>query len=128
MHSFSVSKSPSATSTSTITSKNTTTSQDSQPGTADGQRPRISFMGLSTTVNTPESALIPATYHQQVELGLLSEIGTSQIAPPRKHLLHTRPSLSTMTIWDDLPALYHFLMSQHDHKGQHSRSMMLPPS
>ena len=78
MHSFSVSKSTSATSTSTSTS--TTTSQDSQPGTADGQRPRSSFMDLSTTVHTPESLLIPA-YHQQDKLGLLSKMGTTQINP-----------------------------------------------
>ena len=44
------------------------------------------------------------------------------------HLLHTKPSLSTMTIRDDLPALYHFLMNQHDLKNHHSRWMMLPPS
>ena len=75
MQSFSVSESISATSTST------TTSQDSQPGTADGQRPRSPFMGLSTTIHTPESALIPATYHQQDEPELLSEIGTTQISP-----------------------------------------------
>ena len=73
MYSFSVSKSISATSTST------TNSQDSQPGTADGQRPRGSFMDLSTTAHTPESALILATYHQQDGMRLLSEIGTTQI-------------------------------------------------
>ena len=77
MHSFSVSKSPSATSTST----STTTSQYSQSGTADEQRPRSSFMDLSTIVHTPESLLIPTTYHQQDELGLLSEMGTTQINP-----------------------------------------------
>ena len=75
MHSFSVSKSPSATST------DTTTSEDSQPGTRDGQRPQGSFVGLSTTIHTPESALVPATYHQQDELELLPEIGTTQISP-----------------------------------------------
>ena len=82
MHSFSVSKPPSATSTST------TTSQDSQPDTPDGQCLRSSYMGLSTTVNTPESELITATYHQQDELGLWSEIGTSQIAPPEALATH----------------------------------------
>ena len=73
MHSFSVSKSPSA------TSAGTTTSEDSQPGTKDEQRPQSAFVGLSTTIHTPESAVIPATYIQQDELGLLSEIGTTQI-------------------------------------------------
>ena len=75
MQSFSVSESISATSTST------TTSQDSQPGTADGQRPRSSFMGLSTAIRTPGSAITPATYHQQDEPELLSEISTPQISP-----------------------------------------------
>ena len=75
MHSFSVSKSPSATST------DTTTSEDSQPGTRDGQRPQSAFVGLSTTIRTPESALILATYHRQDDLGLLSETGTTQIGP-----------------------------------------------
>ena len=75
MHNFSVSKSPSAKST------GTTTSEDSQLGTKDGQRPQGSFVGLSTTIHTPESAVIPATYHQQDELGLLSKTGTTQITP-----------------------------------------------
>ena len=75
MHSFSVSESISA------SSPSTTTSQDSEPGTADGQRPRSAFMYLTTTVHTPESPLIPATYRQQDELGLLSEMGTTQINP-----------------------------------------------
>ena len=75
MHNFSFSKSPFATST------GTTTSKDSQPGTKDGQRSQGAFVGLSTTIHTPESALIPATYHRQDDLGLLSETGTTQIGP-----------------------------------------------
>ena len=75
MHSFSVSESTSATNTST------TTSQDSQPSTADGQRPRGDFMDLTTTVHMPESQLIPAAYHQQDELEPLSEMSTTQINP-----------------------------------------------
>ena len=75
MHSFSASKSPFATST------GTTTSKGSQPGTKGGQRPQGAFVGLSTTIHTPESALIPANYHQQDDLGLLSETGTTQIGP-----------------------------------------------
>ena len=74
MHSFSVSKSISA-------SSSTTTSQDSQPGKVDGKRPRSSFMGLPATAHTSASALTPPTYHQQDEPGLLSEIGTTQISP-----------------------------------------------
>ena len=83
MQSFSVSESISATSTSatTRTSTSTTTSQDSQFGATGRQRPRSSFMGLSTTAHTLTSALTPETYYQQDELGLLSKIGTTQINP-----------------------------------------------
>ena len=83
MRSFSVSESISATSTSAATTTNTSTtsSQDSQFGTADGQRPRRSSMDLSITIHTPEPSLIPTTYHQQDELGLLSKLGTTQINP-----------------------------------------------
>ena len=69
MRSVSVSKSTFATSTST------TPSQDSQSSTVDGQRPTGSFMDLSIAVHTPESSLIPTTYHQQDEMGLLPELG-----------------------------------------------------
>ena len=79
MHSFSVSNSSS--STSTTASISTAISQNSQPDTAGGQHPRGSFMGLTTTVRTPELAPMPATYHQQDELGLLSEIGTTETEP-----------------------------------------------
>ena len=76
MHSSSVSKSSSAIST------GTTRSEDSQSGAAAGLRQHDSFVGLSTTDHTPESTLIPVTsYRQQDELGLLSEIGTTQIVP-----------------------------------------------
>ena len=92
MQSFSVSESISATSTST------TTSQDSQFGRADGQRPRGSFMDLSIAVHTPESSLITATYHQQDELGLLSKIGTTQIKPFEAPASHQKPSLSKMRL------------------------------
>ena len=90
MHSFSVSKSISASSTTTTSATN---SQDSQPGTADGQRPRGSFMDLSTTDHTPESVLIPAIYHQQDELRLLSEIGTIQIGPFETPATYTTATL-----------------------------------
>ena len=79
MHGFSVSNSSSA--TSTTASISTAISQNSQPDTAGGQHPRGSLMGLTTTVCTPELAPMPATYHQQDELGLLSEIGTTETEP-----------------------------------------------
>ena len=75
MHSFSVSKSPS------VTSTGTTTSQVSQSGTADGQRQQGSYVGISTTIDTPESMQIAASYHQQDGLRLLAEVSTSQINP-----------------------------------------------
>ena len=77
MHNFSVYKSSSATcTTARIT---TTTSQDSQLGTADKQQPRCSFMGLLTTPHTPaESSQISSNYYQQDELRLLSDISASQ--------------------------------------------------
>ena len=68
-------------STSTPTTTTVNVSGNSQPELAAGQRQQGFFVGLSTTVHTPESILIPVTYHQQNERGLLSEIGTTQIAP-----------------------------------------------
>ena len=68
-------------SSSTATSTSYTASRVSQPEPATEQRQQGSFVGLSTTSHTPESALIPATYHQQDGLGLLSEIDITQIAP-----------------------------------------------
>ena len=106
MHSFSVSKSISA-SSSTTTSTSTTTSPDSQSGRADGQRPRSSFTSLSTTAHTSASALTRATYHQQDEPGLLSEIGTTQISP-----LETLATHLAVTFGDD-------------HQGRSASSLLL---
>ena len=68
-------------STTTATTTTVTVSGNSQPELAAGERQHGFFVGLSTTVHAPESILIPVTYHQQNELGLLSEIGTTQIDP-----------------------------------------------
>ena len=77
MPSFSVYKPSSA--TCTTASIRTTTSQDSQLGTADQQQPRCFFMGLLTTPHTPaESSEISSTYYQQDELRLLSDISALQ--------------------------------------------------
>ena len=82
MQSSRVPKSSSTTSTTSATGTSVTASRVSQPCAAAGQRQQGSFVGFSTTIHTPESVLIPATYHQQDELGLLSsEIDTTQIAP-----------------------------------------------
>ena len=75
MHIPRVSKS----STATATSISVTASRASQLEPAAGQRQQGSFVGLLTTIHTPESALIPATYHQQDELGLLPETDSTQI-------------------------------------------------
>ena len=88
MYSFNIIKLSSATSTittastSTSTSASTIISRDSQqPEPVTAQRQQGSFVGLLSTIHTPESALIPATYHQQDELGLLPETDTTQITP-----------------------------------------------
>ena len=80
MHNLHVSNSTS-TATGTSTTTTVTVSGASQPDSTAGQRQQGSFVSLSTTVHTPESALIPATYHQQDELRPLSDICTSQIDP-----------------------------------------------
>ena len=68
-------------STFTATTTTVTVSRNSQPELAAGQRQQGFFVGLSTTVHTPGSILIPVTYHQQNERGVSSEIGTTQIDP-----------------------------------------------
>ena len=86
MHSLHASKSTSTVSvTATSTSTTVIASGVSQPESVAGQRQQGSFVGLSTTVHTPESARISSTYYQQDDLGLWSEIGTAQIAPFETH-------------------------------------------
>ena len=78
---WSVSKSSSAKTTTNTAGTGTITSGNSQPESAAGQRQQGSFVGLSTTVHTPESTEISSTYYQQDELRLLSDISTSQTNP-----------------------------------------------
>ena len=78
MPSFNVSKSTGATTAATST---ITTARDSQPELAVGQHHQGSFAGRSTTVHTPESSTIAATYHQRDELRLLSDMSTTQLDP-----------------------------------------------
>ena len=68
-------------STASATSTSATAARVSQSEPAAGQRQQGFFVGLSTTVHTTESVLIPVNYHQQNERGLLSEIDTTQIDP-----------------------------------------------
>ena len=73
MHSSHISKSSSATSTSTINSG------DSQPESTAGEGQQGSFAGISTTIHTPESAYIPAADQQFAGLRLLAEVSTSRL-------------------------------------------------
>ena len=76
----SVSKSSSAATATTTASTSTMNSGVSQPELAAGQRQQDSFADLSRTIHTPEPTLIPATYYQQDELGLLSDISVSDMS------------------------------------------------
>ena len=75
MHSSHKPKSSSATGTSSITLR------DSQPESAAGQRQQGSFVGMSTTVHTPESTHIPSNYQQHAGLRLLADVTISQMNP-----------------------------------------------
>ena len=100
MHNFSVSNSfPAASTTASIS---TTTSQDSQLGTADGQHPRGSFMGLLTTPYTPaEFTQILSTYYQQDELRLLSYIHVSDMGASQTNPFEVLATHQTVTFGDD---------------------------
>ena len=74
----SVSKSSSATTTTHTASTSTNIFRFSEPELAAEQRQQGSFVGLSTTVHTPEPTPIPATYYQQNELRPLSDISSAQ--------------------------------------------------
>ena len=109
MHSSHVSNS-----TSTAASTNTTTtitfSGVSQPESAAGQRQQGSFVGLSTTVHTPESTRISSNYYHKDEQRLLSDIVAPQIDPFKAlatHLAVTfedddqRQSASSLSLSDE---------------------------
>ena len=97
MHSFNVSKS-----TSTVTARTTsvTVSGVSQPELAAGQHQQGSFVGLPTTVHTPESTLKPATYYQQDELGLLSDTSVSDISSSQVDPFEILATHQTVTFED----------------------------
>ena len=76
----SVSESSSAATATITASIRTMTSGVSQPELAAGQHQHGSYVGTSTTINTPESRQT-ATYHQQDGLRLLADVSTSQINP-----------------------------------------------
>ena len=100
MHNFSFSNSFSA--ASTTASISTTISQDSQLGTADGQHPQGSFMGLLTTPYTPaELTQILSTHYQQDELRLLSDVCVSDISASQTNPFEILATHQTVTLGDD---------------------------
>ena len=111
MHSSHVFKStPTVTLTTTSASTTTTVtfSGVSQPESAAGQHQQGSFMGLLTTPHTPAELIhISSTYHQQDELGLLSETGITQIDPIKA------------------PATYQTVTFDDQEQGQSARSLSL---
>ena len=96
----SVSKSSSAATTIITTSTSTMTSRVSQPELAAGQRQQGSFADLSKTVHMPEPTLIPATYYQQDELGLLSGICVSDISSSKVDPFETLATHQSVTFED----------------------------
>ena len=92
MHSSHVSES---TSTATTTTAEVL-SGVSQPELTAGQGQQGSFVGLSTTVHTPESTGISATYYLQGKLRPLSDVSTSQTDPFDALATH-----QTVTFGDD---------------------------
>ena len=101
MHNFSISKSSSATTTNATASTSTSASKVSQPELAAGQHQQGSFVGLSATVHTPESPLIPETYYQQDEPRLLSDTRLlSEINPARVDPFEILATHQTVTFED----------------------------
>ena len=76
MPSYRVSKS-----TSTATAISVSVSGGSQPESAIKRHHQSSFVGLSTTVHTPESSHIPVTEQPFFRLRLLAEVSTSKADP-----------------------------------------------
>ena len=82
-------KSSSAATTTNTVSTSMMTSGVSQPELVAGQRQQGSYVGISTTVHTPESTYIPASYPQDGlrflsddDLRFLSDIDVSEISTP----------------------------------------------
>ena len=98
MHSFNVFNSTAAT---TATTSSITTVRGSQPELVVGQHHQGSFAGRSTTVHMPESTAIAATYHQQDELRLSSDMSTTQLDPFEELATHL-----TATFDDDDPGQF----------------------
>ena len=95
MHRFNVTKS---TSTTTATTTNVTISRVSQPELAIERHQQASFVGLSTTVHTPESRYIPAA-DRYAGLRVLAEICTSRVHVDPFEALAT---YQTVSLGDDV--------------------------
>ena len=97
----SVSKSSSATTTTHPASTSTMTSGVSQSKLAAEQRQQGSFVGLSTTVHTPEPTPIPATDYQQDELRPLSDISVPDISSSQTNSFEPLATYITATFDGD---------------------------
>ena len=96
----SVSKSSSATSTNTVISGN------SQSESTAGQRQQGSFVGLSRTAHTPESAHTPPPADQQFSgLRLLAKVSTSQINPFKAFATHQTVTFDDKAVMTGIAAV-----------------------
>ena len=91
-----ISESSSAATATITASISTMTSKLSQPELTAGQGQQGPYVGISTTIDTPESMQTEASYHQQDGLRLLAELSTSQINPFAALAAH-----QTVTFEDD---------------------------
>ena len=100
MHNSRIPKSFS-TATATATGTSVTASGVSPPESPTGQRQQVSFIGLSATVHTPVSTLIPTTHHQQDELRLLSAMSVPDISASQVDPFETLATHRTVTFDDN---------------------------
>ena len=98
MHSSHLAKSSS---TASATGTSVTAARVSQSEPVAGQRQQGSFVGLSTTARTPQSAKIAGTYHQQDELRFLTDISVSDISPSQINPLEALATHLTVTFDDE---------------------------
>ena len=92
---------PKSSSIATATSTSVTASRVSQPESAAEQSQQSSFVGLSTTVHTPESTRISSSYYQQDELRLLPDISVSNINASQTDSFEALATYQTVTFDDD---------------------------
>ena len=139
MHSSRLPKSFSTT-IATATGTSVTVSGVSPPELPTGQRQQCSFIGLSATVHTPVSTLIPTTHHQQDELRLLSAMSVPDISASQADPFETLATHRTVTFdhhdqeqFDDFSSLIDELLqpveSSESKKGdEHEFSIIVLPT